>query len=420
MSRLRIGEALLSRGLVTATQLQQALRDQEILGGHLGTCLIELGFVDEDRLGKTLGELLNMRYATWKALAEAPEDAIKTLSVELVEQYNVVPLQLEERTLHIATVAPRTLSALSRATGKRIVPWIAPEIRILQAMELHYGIPLQPRYIKIREQLDSLASLPAADETNENEAEAADDTESSSPEDNWISPPDDDGPDPGEAFGYGRSWRDIAEQQFDEKPAPKLVAVPPAPAPAVAPTPGPVAPAFANSASAGIRRDTMRHVAGLLRVRQALDTELGQLGFPVDEVAAGNELARWVAKASLDLKIDPAAPDQASDQSGYTYRIIRAIRCLEEGCVLETPLVPPVDFFLAVRLDEQFRVHSVIRATYEALAASGIPHGGEIRVAWDVLETQGTGIEVLYSDGTSPATNLSNASCAGSSESGPT
>ena len=43
----KLGETLVAKGLVTRQQVDQALRIQVMRGGHLGTCLIELGFTDE-------------------------------------------------------------------------------------------------------------------------------------------------------------------------------------------------------------------------------------------------------------------------------------------------------------------------------------------------------------------------------------
>ena len=41
----KLGELLVASGLLTADQVEQALRAQVLWGGRLGTNLIELGFV---------------------------------------------------------------------------------------------------------------------------------------------------------------------------------------------------------------------------------------------------------------------------------------------------------------------------------------------------------------------------------------
>jgi len=146
---VRIGEALIQRGLLDRGQLEAALQLQLISGGHLGTYLIELGFIDEDAMARTLGEILGFRSLTRGAFDDIPEEAIGSLSRELVEKYDAVPIGREGRTLHLAVIDPKSLSNLSSETGLKIVPYIVPEIRIIRAMERYYQIPLRRRFVKI-------------------------------------------------------------------------------------------------------------------------------------------------------------------------------------------------------------------------------------------------------------------------------
>lgn len=153
MSR-RIGEALVAKGLLEEGQLAEALQLQLISGGHLGTSLIDLGYVDEERLGETLAELLRVRYASREMLRDLPPSAVELLPQSLAEKYQAVPLRLEERTLHLAVVNPKDLSALSSMTGYKIVPWVAPEVRMFEALETYYGIARRPRYVRLCQELD--------------------------------------------------------------------------------------------------------------------------------------------------------------------------------------------------------------------------------------------------------------------------
>ena len=145
----KIGERLVEKGLLTREQLVKALKYQLMVGGHLGTSLIELGYVDELALGKTLAECLQMRYASPAQLSKIPKSAIDALGAHLVETHQVVPLRLCGRTLHLAVISPRDVGSLSQITGLKIVPWLAPEIRILEAMERYYDIPRRSRYVSL-------------------------------------------------------------------------------------------------------------------------------------------------------------------------------------------------------------------------------------------------------------------------------
>jgi len=216
----RIGEALIERALLTPGELDKALKAQLIFGGHLGTNLIELGLVDEDALGRCLADLLGVRHATRKLLAEATPEALGVLSREAAERYRCVPLIVEGGALHLAAADPRDLGAMSSATGYRLVPYVAPEVRIYEALERYYGIPRRARYINLSYEL---AGRPPAGRrqgvvVSRPQASAAD--EQSAP----VVTPD---PEPvphaaettdlGAEFGYGKSWRELADE-LDEAP----------------------------------------------------------------------------------------------------------------------------------------------------------------------------------------------------------
>jgi hypothetical protein len=56
----------------------------------------------------------------------------------------------------------RAIDELSFTTGRRITPWISPEIRIFQAMERYYGVPRRLRYITICQSIDKNAAASGA------------------------------------------------------------------------------------------------------------------------------------------------------------------------------------------------------------------------------------------------------------------
>jgi hypothetical protein len=145
----RLGETLIEKGLITRAQLVRALKCQLISGGHLGTSLIELGFLDEETLGRTLAECLNLRYASAQMFDNIRPEVIRLLTPDLVQRYKVIPLGHSQNRLHLAVISPRKLSAMSVSTGFRIVPWVAPEFRILEAMERYYRIPRRVRFVSL-------------------------------------------------------------------------------------------------------------------------------------------------------------------------------------------------------------------------------------------------------------------------------
>ncbi len=145
----KIGQALIEKGLLTEKQLDTALRTQLIHGGQLGTSLIELGFIDENTLGRTLAEIHELPYARKEVFDAIPPEILETVPRNIVQKRRVIPIGIHFRSLYLAVVSPRNLSNLSSATGYKILPHLAPEICVIQAMEQYYGIPRPRRYVQL-------------------------------------------------------------------------------------------------------------------------------------------------------------------------------------------------------------------------------------------------------------------------------
>lgn len=154
---MRLGEYLIAKKIITDDQLSKALNSQLIFGAHLGTCLIELGFLGEDDLGEILADMLKVRYVPPERLEAIPPQVIALLPQSVVERRRVIPFDLKDKQLHVALIDPRNLVALdeiSFVSGCRIEPWISPEVRIFQAMERYYEVPRKIRYISLATILD--------------------------------------------------------------------------------------------------------------------------------------------------------------------------------------------------------------------------------------------------------------------------
>ncbi len=227
----KLGEILLEGGRLTEPQLQKALKAQLIFGGHLGTSLIELGYLDEETLGETLSRAFNVPFASFDILQAVPYSVIRCIPAKLVEKYKVVPIRLDGKTLQLAMMDPKNLMALdeiSFVTGYKIDPWVAPEIRIFQVLEKYYNIPRSQRYITLAREMgrrrskgDAGAAGSKAEPSHEGwdgPAEAEDETapvRAQAPA--AAAPPPTAAPearpvvDHGEKYGYGRSWREFAE-----------------------------------------------------------------------------------------------------------------------------------------------------------------------------------------------------------------
>ena len=77
---LRIGEMLVAEKLLTTEQLNEAIEAQYLYGSRLGTSLVELGYIDEETICKTLSCKLSLPYIEPEALMAIPEDILALIS----------------------------------------------------------------------------------------------------------------------------------------------------------------------------------------------------------------------------------------------------------------------------------------------------------------------------------------------------
>lgn len=141
---MRVGEALIAEGLVTPAQLDAALRMQQNYGGRLASTLVELGYVDGDVATRTLAKLRKVPAALQKHFDAAERSVLSKVPKRVVEKYMAVPLGWAgEGTLICAMVEPTDLLAVEELrflTGAKVVPGIAIELRVREALERWYGV----------------------------------------------------------------------------------------------------------------------------------------------------------------------------------------------------------------------------------------------------------------------------------------
>jgi Type II secretion system (T2SS), protein E, N-terminal domain len=157
---MKLGEMLLRDGRLSPAQLQTALSLQARDGGRLGTVLFELGFVDLDATTVYLGLELGIPIATGAMLERAKRSAVRLLQANQAFRHKCVPLVVQDRQLIAAVEDPHDLANLeqiSQLTGYRVLPRVAPEVRIYYYVERYYGVPRPLRFV-------ALGDLPRGDE----------------------------------------------------------------------------------------------------------------------------------------------------------------------------------------------------------------------------------------------------------------
>ena len=148
---MKLGEMLVRDGRLTNEQLEAALGYQARDGGRFGTVLFEHGFVDLEALTVYLGLELGIPIATGAMLERAKRAAVRLLQPGQAFMHKCVPLVVQDRQLIAAIEDPHdfaTLEALNQITGYRVLPRVAPEVRIYYYIERYYGVPRPPRFVR--------------------------------------------------------------------------------------------------------------------------------------------------------------------------------------------------------------------------------------------------------------------------------
>ncbi len=140
----RLGDLLVEAGLLTAEDLERALKVQQETGKRLGEVIVELAMASPEDITRTLSHQLGVEVID---LFETPVDqALITKGVitpDLILRHQVFPVRLEGNTLVLAMVDPLNLLAIDDirlATGYEVRPAITTLDALKHAFEQHYGV----------------------------------------------------------------------------------------------------------------------------------------------------------------------------------------------------------------------------------------------------------------------------------------
>ncbi len=156
---LRIGEVLVHEGACTAAAVRDALQNQVIFGGRVGTNLLDLEAVSEEALASALSRRHGCKHVTGPVRLDPA--AVRVLPAQLADRWEVVPLSADDHVLTVLAADPSNvvmLDELAFAAGRRVVPLVAAEARIWSLLRGAYGLVRELRGIE----LEPAAAAPGA------------------------------------------------------------------------------------------------------------------------------------------------------------------------------------------------------------------------------------------------------------------
>src|SRR6476661_8228675 len=153
----KLGQLLVARGWITVQQLTRALKNQNVAGGRIGTCLLEMDALTEELLLKGLSEQLGVPSAPADDLRGVPDEVLGLIPEKLARRCRAVPFRVEGGRLDLALMDPRNLSAqdeIAFASGKRVKVYVAEELRVLEALDKYYHEECPSRFGMVLDRLN--------------------------------------------------------------------------------------------------------------------------------------------------------------------------------------------------------------------------------------------------------------------------
>ena len=138
----KLGEMLKEAGLVSDTQVKEALKIQKETGERLGRILVKQNIITEDNLVTLLSEQLGIPRVNLSDYLIDPE-IINLVSEELARRYYLVPLFKVGDVLTVAMSDPSNVFALDEVGFKAecaVEPILATETEIKRVIDQYYGV----------------------------------------------------------------------------------------------------------------------------------------------------------------------------------------------------------------------------------------------------------------------------------------
>jgi len=146
--KMRLGELLISRGMITEDQLKIALLEQRRQGIPLGEMLVRLGFATESVIKEALSEVQDTEIIDLDRITPDPK-ALALVPREHAQKFRVMPVVFDEES-RLLSIAISNVYDLTRIDQLRtligndiaIRPLLAGDSEIEKAIDQYYGIEL--------------------------------------------------------------------------------------------------------------------------------------------------------------------------------------------------------------------------------------------------------------------------------------
>ncbi|HOW89530.1 MAG TPA: hypothetical protein PL037_04540, partial [Elusimicrobiales bacterium] len=151
----RIGEMLVSAGLITTEQLNEALDAQRESGGKLGQVLVHKKIIDERGLLSFLSKQFGIEFVDLSG-KELQAAVVKTIPENIARRYNLIAVEKANNVLKVAMEDPLNivvLDDLKMMIGHDVKAVFGAESDIAAALDRYYGV------VSSKQALDDILGL---------------------------------------------------------------------------------------------------------------------------------------------------------------------------------------------------------------------------------------------------------------------
>jgi type IV pilus assembly protein PilB len=146
-TKRRLGEILMDEGLLSETQVQEALKRQRETGELLGESLVKLGHVTETDIARTIATQFGYPFLN-AAKYFIPAGVLPLVPVDMALDHQMIPLDKMWKILILATagvVPPEVLEGIEKQNGVKIFLYVSTSSQILEAINKNYKAPPKKR-----------------------------------------------------------------------------------------------------------------------------------------------------------------------------------------------------------------------------------------------------------------------------------
>jgi type IV pilus assembly protein PilB len=147
--KAELGLMLIADKIISPEQLETALEKQKIFKKTLEDTLLELGFVTSEQIAQSSSRHLGLTFIKLSDY-DINLEILELLPENIIRNYQVIPVKLEQNTLHVAISDPLNLLALDeikRASKYQVKPMVAAKKEIQGIIERYFNLQQMTKQI---------------------------------------------------------------------------------------------------------------------------------------------------------------------------------------------------------------------------------------------------------------------------------